>query len=44
MCTPVGKTRKGDCELKWLECSVDYDVKGGKSRRGRMGRDHKTLR
>jgi hypothetical protein len=45
MGTPGGKTRrKGDRELKRLECSVNYDLKGGETRRGNMGRDEERFR
>lgn len=45
MNTSGGKTkRKGDRELKRLEYSVNYDIKGGESRRGLMGWDDGALR
>lgn len=45
MGTPGEKTRrKGDRELKRLECSVNYDVKVGEARRGWMGRVDGVLR
>lgn len=45
MGTPGGKTkRKGDRELKRLEYSVNYDIKGGESRRGLMGWDDGALK
>lgn len=45
MGTPGGKTkRKGDRELKRLEYSVNYDIKGRESRRGLMGWDDGALK
>jgi hypothetical protein len=45
MSIPGGKARrKGVRELKRLEWSVNYDAKGGESRKGLLGRDDRVLK
>lgn len=45
MCTPGDRARrKGDCKLKRLECSINYDIKGGELKRGMQGRDEGELK
>jgi hypothetical protein len=45
MYSPGGRARRrGDRELKRLECSINYDVKSGVSKKGVLGRDEGEFR
>lgn len=44
MSTQRGKSkRKVDSKLKQLKWLVNYDIKGGESKREMLGKDHKAL-
>lgn len=45
MCALGGRARrKGERELRRLECSINYDVKGGETKRGLSGKEEWEFR